>query len=153
MGTPASGVASAIGSAIGTAASTATSPWLAIINTIAKPLIDLIPDPQKKLEAQQHIVDQQFALVQFQLQVDNTEAASKSLFVAGWRPAFGWVGAAGLGYQMVLRPLLTFTVALFGAKWQAPSIEIQDLITLVGTMLGFGAMRSYDKTQAADNGH
>jgi len=35
-------------------------------------------------------------LAQGQLEVNKVEAAHKSLFVAGWRPAIGWVCALGL---------------------------------------------------------
>ncbi len=73
MGT-ASGVAGAIGTALGSAATaplTGTAAIMSAIAEIAKPLIDLIPDPQKKLEAQLHVSDQSYQLALAQLDQQN----------------------------------------------------------------------------------
>ena len=43
--------------------------------------------------------------------VNANEAENPNLFVSGWRPAIGWVGAAGLTYQYVVRP---FAVGITG---------------------------------------
>ena len=37
-------------------------------------------------------------LAKGQLEVNKTEAAHKSLFVAGWRPAIGWICGLALMY-------------------------------------------------------
>jgi hypothetical protein len=39
-----------------------------------------------------------------QMAVNAAEATSASVFVAGWRPAIGWVGAAAMAYQFLLYP-------------------------------------------------
>lgn len=81
-------VANTIGGALGTAAGAAMSAPLSsaagiisAISEIAKPLIDLIPDPQKKLEAQQHVSDQQFqlAMAQIDQQEKVMQAASQNI--------------------------------------------------------------------------
>lgn len=81
MATTGNAIASALGTAAGSAVAAPVSGAAAIIGaiaTIAKPLIDLIPDPQKKLEAQQHIADQQFALQQMLIDQQNKEMAAAS---------------------------------------------------------------------------
>ena len=45
-------------------------------------------------------------LAKGQLEVNKVEAASKSLFVAGWRPCIGWVCALGLFYNKILQERL-----------------------------------------------
>jgi len=41
-----------------------------------------------------------------QTNVNEAEAKSGSLFIAGWRPAIGWIGAMALFYQFVVYPIL-----------------------------------------------
>lgn len=52
---------------------------------------------ENQLLAQQNIA---------QTEVNKAEAAHPNLFVAGWRPAIGWVGASAVAYQFILYPLL-----------------------------------------------
>jgi len=47
-------------------------------------------------------------LAKGQLQVNAVEAQSSSVFVAGWRPAVGWVCVMGLLYTFIIRPLLAW---------------------------------------------
>ena len=43
-----------------------------------------------------------------QLEINKVEAAHKSLFVAGWRPAIGWIGAVAIGYHFCIQPMIIF---------------------------------------------
>jgi hypothetical protein len=96
----------------------------------------------------------ELAKITGQLEINKEEAKSQSMFVAGWRPFIGWICGCGLGYQFLLRPLLSFGVSLKIAGFVAPSIETAQLIELLVGMLGLGAMRTYEKVQdAQSNGH
>lgn len=88
-----------------------------------------------------------------QIQIDQTEAASNSIFVAGWRPFVGWICGGGLGYEFLLRPLLTFGVGFFKAGYSAPGLDMGTLMELLLALLGMGVMRSFDKMQGQGNGH
>ena len=79
-------------------------------------------------------------LAQGQLDVNKVEAAHKSLFVAGWRPAIGWVCAIGLFYNVILANIIGIWVDL-------PEIDTTLLVPVMMGMLGLGAMRSYEKVQ------
>ena len=79
-------------------------------------------------------------LAQGQLDVNKVEAAHKSLFVAGWRPAIGWVCAIGLFYNVILANIIGIWVDL-------PQIDTTLLVPVMMGMLGLGAMRSYEKVQ------
>ena len=79
-------------------------------------------------------------LAKGQLEVNKVEAASKSLFVAGWRPCIGWVCALGLFYNTILSNILGIWV-------EGPEIDPSLLMTTMTGMLGLGAMRSYEKTR------
>jgi hypothetical protein len=100
-----------------------------------------IPDPEAKIRAEADLRTALFNLDAAQAQVNANEAANPSLFVSGWRPFIGWVGAAGLAYHFVARPLL------IGLGWTSlPSLDNM-LFELVFTMLGFGGLRTYEKIQ------
>jgi hypothetical protein len=82
-----------------------------------------------------------------QREINRVEAASASLFVAGWRPAIGWVCACALGFQYLLRPLLAWA----GGVWwpHLPGLPgIDDALwQLMFGMLGLGGLRSFEKTR------
>lgn len=78
------------------------------------------------------------AQLQAQIEVNRAEAQSGSVFVAGWRPAIGWVGAAALAYSFILAPFLGIWV-------KVPGLQYDSLLEIVLAMLGIGAMRTYEK--------
>jgi hypothetical protein len=115
----------------------------------------VIPDKdaadKAKLEMQAKIIDAANTGALAQLDVNKTEAAHDSVFVAGWRPAIGWVCAAALAYSYMIVPLVGFTLTLFGQpvpKW--PVLD-NNLWELMFGMLGMGALRSFDKLKASAN--
>lgn len=88
------------------------------------------------------IADQNMA----QTEVNKTEAASAHLFVAGWRPAIGWIGAFALFYQFILYPLLLW----LPVENKPPPMEADVLYTIITGMLGIAGMRSFDKMKSTD---
>jgi hypothetical protein len=83
-----------------------------------------------------------------QIEVNKVEAANESVWVSGWRPAVGWIGATGLGYSFVLEPLMSWTARVaFKYSGQFPALDTPSLMVLVTGMLGFGAFRTYEKQQ------
>lgn len=81
-----------------------------------------------------------------QLEINKAEAQHKSIFVAGWRPAVGWVCATGLAWNFIIQPLLNWSAFAFGADiTDAPALDISELITILGGMLGLGYMRTMEK--------
>lgn len=78
----------------------------------------------------------------------NIESAKhKSVWVAGWRPAIGWVCAVGLGYQFLILPFAGLINAYFALPAELPTIASAELTTLVMSLLGLGGLRSYEKTK------
>ena len=54
--------------------------------------------------------------------VANIEGAKhRSIFVAGWRPAIGWVAALGLGYQFLVLPFAGLINAYLKLPAELPS--------------------------------
>jgi hypothetical protein len=81
---------------------------------------------------------QQPALAQVEL--NKIEAQHRSVFVAGWRPAIGWVCAAGLSFPFVINPCIQWWTGDVG-----PTLPLSSITELIIAMLGLGAMRTVEK--------
>jgi hypothetical protein len=120
---------------------------------VLNPIIDRVfPDPKDKLELQEKLAtlaDQELARqhdeVMGQIQTNTAEASNANLFVAGWRPAVGWVCAVGVGYSFVLEPFMEFIAKLAHYTGQFPSLDMGNLMTLMMGMLGMGYLRTKEK--------
>jgi len=78
--------------------------------------------------------------------VANIEGAQhRSIFVAGWRPAIGWIAALGLGYQFLILPFAGLINAYTNLAAEIPSLAGEQLMTLVLSLLGLGGMRTFEK--------
>ena len=120
---------------------------------VGKTILDrFVPDPAKKAEAEMELLkmaaDGELKQVVAQLEINAREAQHPSIFVAGWRPAFGWCGAFGFVYAVIGQPLLAWASAVKG--WPAPPALNLDLMWVVITgMLGIGGLRSIEKVKGA----
>lgn len=118
---------------------------------IGKTLLDrFVPDPEKKQQAEMELVrmaaDGELRQVIAQLEINAREAAHPSVFVAGWRPFFGWAGGFGFLYATIGQPLLAWLAAVKG--WPTPPALNMDLLWVVITgMLGIGGLRTFEKTK------
>jgi len=84
-------------------------------------------------------------LAKAQLEVNKVEAAHKSLFVSGWRPAVGWVCVLGMFGNFITIPFSNFVLALFGLNIVIPLVPLETMMPVLMGMLGLGAMRTYEK--------
>jgi len=84
-------------------------------------------------------------LAKAQLDVNKTEAAHKSMFVAGWRPAVGWVCCIGLGSNYLFIPMANFVLVVSGSDITVPALDLSEMMPVLMGMLGLGVMRSYEK--------
>ena len=118
-------------------------PVTAVLDIGSKVIDRLWPDPATAATAKLELFKLQQAgeLTQItgQLEINTVEAASTSLFVAGWRPFIGWICGMGLAYQFLVYPIL---IAF------APNIvqlDMGTLITLLGGLLGLSTLRTVEK--------
>ena len=86
-------------------------------------------------------------LAKGQLEVNKTEAAHKNLFVAGWRPAVGWVCCLGMASNFLVIPMANFALALSDSTIIIPLIELSEMMPVLLGMLGLGAMRTVEKAK------
>lgn len=122
---------------------------LPIIGPAVQKLLDLIPDPNARAKAE---ADYNRELLQIAAQseadqrgTNKVEAQHSSIFVAGWRPAIGWVCAAALAFNYLVRPLWVWCIAVWYPGAPIPPSLDDNLWQLMTGMLGMGALRTLDK--------
>ena len=135
----------------------AIDPVTAILN-VGNSLIDrLIPDKAANDKAKADLLQMQIAgeLAQIQGQIDTNkaEAANVNMFVAGWRPAVGWVCALALGWDTIIRPTISWGAALFNHPLNLQPLDLSTLLPLLLGMLGLGAARTVEKLNGVNAGH
>lgn len=112
----------------------------------------LFPDPTQKAAAELELLKMTQAgdlqTVLAQLEINAKEAAHPSLFVAGGRPFFLWIGGIGFGYAVILQPLLVWFARIKG--WPEPPLPDVDLLwVVVSGLLGISGLRSMEKFKGA----
>lgn len=75
------------------------------------------------------------------------EAEHPNWFVAGWRPAIGWVCALGLAYQFLIFPFASHLAFFLGFPADLPSLAGDMLMTMTVSLLGLGGLRTFEKTR------
>ncbi len=123
------------------------NPFAGIAEGVMEGLDDLFTSDEEKAVANlkvQEVLQKPHVL---QAMANIEEAKHKSVFVAGWRPAIGWVCAVGLGYQFLILPFAGLINAYYVLPAELPAIEAAELTTLVMALLGLGGLRSYEKTK------
>lgn len=136
---------------------------------VGKQLIDrFFPDPGKKAEAQLKLLEMQQTgelaelaaatdLAKFQIQTNIEEAKSTNWFVAGWRPAIGWICGIAFGYTYILHPIFSALVFAFGSEIMIqhfsllPKLDMGEMMPVLFGMLGLGAYRTYEKKNNAES--
>jgi len=120
-----------------------------LISPISTLLDKVIPDKDLKEQlahdiatmAERHSHD----IIKAQIEVNKTEAAHKSLFVSGWRPAVGWTCCLGLAGNFLVIPFSNFVMALAGSDIVIPLIDVSTMMPVLMGMLGLGTMRTVEK--------
>ena len=118
------------------------------IGSLAKDIRSAVtgePSPEKILELQAKLMELDNLANQAQTEVNKTEAAHSSIFVAGWRPFIGWICGFGIGTKFVFIPIGVWLCSLFGVTATVPNIDTSELLTLVLGMLGLGGLRTFEK--------
>lgn len=126
-------------------------------------LSDYFPSPEAKAKAQLALMEMQQKgelavmaneltkmqmendLAKGQIDVNKVEATSEKLFVAGWRPAIGWICGAAFATQFVVGPLITYGAAVLGHPVSFPKLDFGEMLPILLGMLGLGAMRTTEK--------
>lgn len=130
----------------------ALDPISALLDIGGKVIDRVWPDPAQAASAKLELfkLQQSGELAQMagQLEINKAEAASSSVFVAGWRPFIGWICGAALGYTFIVYPLLLWATAAWWPGIQPPTLGTGDMLfELLLGMLGMGGLRTFEKVR------
>lgn len=100
--------------------------------------------PDKSEQERQQIA-MALTVIQGQFDANKAEAASPSVFVAGWRPFIGWVCGSAFAVQFVAGPLMQWMSTLVGHPVTFPTLEMSEMMPILLGMLGLGGLRTYEK--------
>ena len=121
---------------------------ISLLGTLVGPITDIInkvvPDKDQAAKlahevstmAENHA--QQIALAQ--IEVNKTEA-SAGWYRGGWRPAVGWICAAGFGVNFLVSPLAA------GAGIVIPQADVGTMMPVLTGLLGLGTLRTFEKVK------
>lgn len=113
----------------------------------------LFPDKEKQAEGERALLallaDGSLKSVLAQLEINAREAAHPSIWVAGWRPFFGWVLGSLLLYHYMLREWLVWTFLVLAPNLPPPPTTSIDsaLWELIFGLLGIAGLRSWEKAR------
>lgn len=104
--------------------------------------------------AQKAAADYDTAQMSGQVDLLKIDAQSNDKFRSYGRPAAIWICVAGLGYTFLIQPMLPWCVdtfcTLLGYANQVkplPSLDSTALMTMAGSLLGIGGMRSFERVK------
>jgi len=85
-----------------------------------------------------------------QMEINKTEAQHPSMFVAGWRPAVGWVCALAMLFNFLLIPFINLGLDVGGLDIQLDLIDMETMMPVLFGMLGLGGMRTAEKIKKVE---
>ena len=112
-----------------------------------------IEDPNKRAKIELKLSQLEQKLKEGQIEINKAEASNSNWFVAGWRPAIGWVGALALLYTFLLSPLISWGCQIAHIKVVPPVLDTGMLFNLILAMLGLGGYRTFEKIKNVQNKH
>ena len=135
-------------------------PVAEVINTVLKrvlPAEKMSEAERAKLEAEitLELSKQDWEGIRGQLEINKEEAKSTNWFVAGWRPAVGWVCATAFAYHYIIQPLAVFFVVAVMKNPignELPVFDMDSLLTVLLGMLGLGGLRTFEKYKEVSRG-
>lgn len=134
-----------------------------VIEAGIKVIEKLFPDPNEAAKAKLTLFEMQqkgeiaqltaeVDIAQAQNEVNKIEASSESFFKSNWRPAIGWICAAALLYQFLIRPFIILVLILSSITidFSVLDLDVATLMTLLFGMLGLGFYRTTEKIKGAN---
>ncbi len=133
-------------------------PLLDIVGIAGKLLDKILPDKEANAAAKAKLLELQLNgeleamraetdLAKGQMEVNKTEALNANLFVSGWRPFIGWCCGAIFIANFFVIPVLAWASPIWNIP-PPPRLEVGEVMTVLGGMLGLGSLRTVEKVQA-----
>ena len=119
----------------------------ALIGPVSAILDKVIPDKDLREKLSHEIATMADRQMSAQIEVNKVEAAHHNMFVAGWRPAIGWICALGMAGNFLIIPFANMGLELAKTGIVVPMIALSEMMPVLMGMLGLGAMRTFEKTK------
>lgn len=116
-----------------------------LVGSVGKIVDELHTSQEEKDNAKIKLQALENELKTKQIEVNQVEAAHKSIFVAGWRPATGWLIVGILFYSYILQPFTIMVLKIMGKDIEIPNLNVSEVMPIILGMLGLGFSRSYEK--------
>jgi hypothetical protein len=116
-----------------------------LVGSVGKIVDELHTSDEEKAQAKIKLQELENQLKLKQMDINKVEAGHKSIFVAGWRPATGWLIVGILFYSYILQPFILMTLKIMGKDIELPVLNMQEVMPIILGMLGLGFSRSYEK--------
>lgn len=81
-----------------------------------------------------------------QIELNKTEAAHRTIFVAGGRPFIIWVCGCAMAYAYLIQPIASFFLVLNGHP-HLPMTNMKELYPALFGILGLSSLRSWEKKE------
>lgn len=122
-----------------------------LLGPAVEKMLSLIPDVNERARAKAEFNSQILAAVVAEgkdnRETNKVEASHSSIFVAGWRPAIGWVCALALAFQYLVRPFWIWIIAIKFPDLPAPPTLDGMLWELIMGMLGLGGLSTLERVK------
>lgn len=122
---------------------------LDIVAIGGKLLDKIIPDKDARDKAQALLIqtaqDQDFQLSLGQIEINKLEAQSDSVWKSGWRPFIGWTCGSSFFLHFFAFPIIDKVLTIFGKEPVSIPFDMNTLMTVMFSLLGLGAFRTYEK--------
>ena len=116
-----------------------------LVGSVGKIVDELHTSDEEKAQAKIKLQELENQLKLSQMDINKVEAGHKSIFVAGWRPATGWLIVGILFYSYILQPFILMTLKIIGKDIDLPVLNMQEVMPIILGMLGLSFGRSYEK--------
>jgi hypothetical protein len=131
----------------------ALAAFIPVLGPIVDKLLDLIPDPTARARAEEEYRKALLAAAIRETaenrEINKAEAAHRSIFVAGWRPFFGWMSGFLVLYAYFIRPLLVWALLVWAPDQagKLPEFPLEYVWELIFGLLGIGGLRTLEKVK------
>lgn len=98
-----------------------------------------------KTEAEKQQLAAAMMVVQGQIDINKTEAASPSVFTSGWRPFIGWVCGSACAWNWIGLPVAKSLLDYAGHPIAISPADISEMLPVLMGMLGLGGLRTVEK--------
>lgn len=123
----------------------ALDPLTAVTDLAGTVINKIWPD---KTEQEKQQLAAAVMVVQGQLDINKTEAASPSVFVAGWRPFIGWVCGTACAWNWIGLSVAKFiALTVFAHSIDLKPADISEMMPVLMGMLGLGTLRTFEKVK------